>query len=163
VSTTKSTTESLEELIARRNALKINFGSHLRADPSQDAPGDQQRDELAVCIGAITTAMHEPFKIEADRLREKRAQIAAEHETAQYQRALLRHALVHAQGARMATLACGDDAAEHAVTADELSSEVNAIERLIDDTAARVRGVDEQLIALTVAEAANIQSGVSAA
>jgi seryl-tRNA synthetase len=157
-----TTTEDLAGLIARRDELKSKIDMHVRFDPAVDAPGDHLRDELGQVVGAITQHLHEPFRVESARLREKRAQITGEHEQAQHQRSAVRNALVHAQAARTATLAYGDDAGEHAATVDELSSEVDAIERLIDDTAARLRGVDAQYVALVVAEGAAMISGVSA-
>jgi chromosome segregation ATPase len=144
------TTESLGELITRRDQLKINTST------------DQQRHELAQVIGAITELLHQPFRIEGKRLTQKRSEIAAEHEAAQHQRAALRNDLVHAQAARTATLAYGDDPAEHVASADELSAELESVERRIGELQHRLQGVDGQLTELTVAEGAQMVSGVSA-
>jgi chromosome segregation ATPase len=157
-----STTENLDALIPRRDELKGRIDMHLRYDKSTDAPGDRLRDELGQVVGKITEVLHEPFRLEGERLTQKRSEIAAEHEAAQHQRAALRNDLVHAQAARTATLAYGDDPAEHVASADELSAELEGVERRIGELQHRLQGVDGQLTELTVAEGAQIQSGVSA-
>jgi chromosome segregation ATPase len=158
-----TTTESLDALISRRDELKSKIDMHLRFDPATDAPGDDLRDELQQTIGKITQRLHEPYRVEADRLAEKRQEIAAELQAAQHQRNALRNALVHAQAARTAILAIGDDPAEHVATADELSAELEGVERTIGELQHRSQGVDAQIVELTVAEGAAIVSGVSAA
>jgi hypothetical protein len=153
----------LAELIAKRDTLKINIDSHLRYDKLTDAPGDQQRDELGQVVAQITDLLHAPYEAEAVRLRGMRAQLAGELEQAHRQRETLRNSLAHAQAARTALLAIGDDPAEHVATADELSAELEGVERRIGELTHRCQGVDAQIVELTVAEGAQIVSGVSAA
>ncbi len=88
---------TLDELISRRDELKININS------------DQRRAELSTVVGAITTILHEPFKVEADRLREKRQEITGGLAQAQHERTQLRNALGHAGGARTTALGRGVD------------------------------------------------------
>jgi hypothetical protein len=145
------TTETIAELVTRRDQLKINIDS------------DQQRDELAQIVGAITTLLHEPYAREAVRLREMRQEIAQELTQAQHERTRLRSAQEHAQGHRSAALAAGDDPAEHTSSSRRLSVELHDIETRIGELAHRVRGLDSQLVALIEIESASIRSGVSAA
>jgi hypothetical protein len=155
-------TESLAGLIARRDELKIKVDMHHRADPSQDAPGDTLRDELSTVIGAITTLLHEPYRVEAARLAQRRRKIAEELTQAHYQRNQLRCAHGHAQGHRSAALAAGDDPAEHTSSSRRLSVELHDIETRIGELEHRVQGLDGQLTELVVAEGAQMISGVSA-
>jgi hypothetical protein len=159
---TESKAPTLAELIARRDNLKLICDSHI-PDPSWVVPGDELRSELRCVIGKITTALHEPYEREGARLREKRAALTQELVTAQGQRNVLRSALVHAQGRYSATLADGNDAGEHVATADQLSGELEGVERRIGELTHRCQGVDAQIVELTVAEGAQIVSGVSAA
>jgi hypothetical protein len=160
--TTMHTTEDLDALIARRDALKSNIDSHLRFDKSVDAPGDDLRDELGQVVGAITTALHKPFAIEGDRLRQKRQEIAAELEQSHHERAQLRCRLGAAQGQRATTLTAGDDATDHLVSSKALAVDLEALEETIAHLEHRARGVDSRLTELTVAEGAQMVSGVSA-
>jgi hypothetical protein len=160
--TTMSTTEDLDALIARRDALKINIDSHLRFDKAVDAPGDHLRDELGQVVAKITGLLHAPYEAEAVRLREMRAQIVQELDAAHRQREHLRSALLTAQGARAALLALGDHPGEHVASADELSAELESVERRIGELQHRLQGVDGQLTEQTVAEGAQMVSGVSA-
>jgi hypothetical protein len=127
-----------------------------------DAAGEPARAALRACVSQIGAMLHEPYEREAVKLREKRQHLAQELLTAQHQRAGLRNAMVTAQGARAATLALGDDPAEHAATADALSVEVEALERLIADTATRLRAIEAKKVALIEREADFVRSGVSA-
>jgi flagellar biosynthesis/type III secretory pathway protein FliH len=145
-----SNTEDLGELITRRDQLKINTST------------DQQRHELAQVVGKITQHLHEPFRIEADRLREMRQEIAQEITTAQYQRLQLRCRLGHAQGQRSTTLAAGDDPGEHLDLSKRLSVELHDLEERIGHLEARIRGIEAQEVDLTLIEADSIRSGVSA-
>jgi hypothetical protein len=157
------TNPTLAGLIARRDDLKGKIDSHLRFDPGVDAPGDQLRDELGGVIGAITQVLHEPFRVEAERLTSMRAQIAQELLTAQHQRTQLRCRQGATQGQRSAAMAAGDDPAEHTLTSKAASASLADCEAAMGELEARLRGVDAQLTALTVAEGAQIMSGVSAA
>jgi hypothetical protein len=145
-----STTESLAELITRRDELKINTSA------------DQQRHELAGVVGGITELLHRPYRIESDRLTQKRQELAGELEQAHHERAQLRCRLSAAQGARTATLATGDDAGEHLDLSKALSLDLEAIEEVIGHLEARLRGVDSQHVALTELEGAQMISGISA-
>jgi hypothetical protein len=145
------TTETLDALITRRDALKINIST------------DQHRHELAQVVGKITELLHRPFEIESVRLREMRAQLVQELDAAHRHREQLRSAVATAQGARTATLALGEHAGEHVATADELSVELEGVERTIGELQHRLQGVDGQLIALVEAEGAQMVSGISAA
>jgi predicted nuclease with TOPRIM domain len=151
---------TLADLIERRDDLKIQLDLQCKLGTQHHDP---VRHELNQCVGAITEILHAPFEREAVRLREKRQEIAGQLEAAQHRRAGLRNAYEHAQGARMATLARGDDATTHLLTSKAGFTELQATEDAIADLEHRLRGVDARMVALVELEAVNIASGVSAA
>jgi chromosome segregation ATPase len=147
---------TLADLIERRDDLKIKL------DLQRKQHHDPVRHELNQCVGAITELLHRPFKIESDRLTQRRQEIAAELEAAQHQRTQLRCRLGQAQGQRIDILTQGHDASDHLVSSKALSLDLYDCEERIGELEHRARGVDSQISALIEAEGVAMISGVSA-
>jgi hypothetical protein len=141
---------TLDELISRRDELKINIDS------------DQKRDELAQVIGAITTLLHAPFEAEAVRLREMRAELAQELTQVQHERTRLRCAQGHAHGQRATLLAQGELPTEATSTSKALFDELHDLEAHIGELELAIRGIDGQYVALVEQEGIAVLTGVSA-
>jgi hypothetical protein len=144
-----TTETNIAELITRRDELK-SAGHNLH------------RHEIASIVGAITEALHEPFKIESERLAQMRSEIVGELTRLNHLRAGQRNAHMTAQSLRATMLAAGEDASEHTSCSKAAFVELRDTEDAIADLETRIRGVDAQLVALTVAEGAQMITGLSA-